>query len=169
MGMSQTQLIEYVIAPTLRYLTPEIPYSLGALRLVVGTGKIESGDWTFVDQLSRGPGPGYGLFQTEALTLQDRITWLAHPSRASLQAKVAAISGAWPLGPLALEGNLWLATAFCRIHYRALPDPIPAADDAQGLARLYKVKYNTAAGATTWEKALDTFTEMVLTVGECDG
>lgn len=44
-----------------------------------------------------------------------------------------------------LAGNLYYATAMCRIHYLRNKDKIP--EDLKGLANYWKVHYNTPKGA----------------------
>ena len=53
--------------------------------------------------------------------------------------------------------NLKLAAAMCRIHYRRVAAPLPAADDIEGLAAYWKTYYTTAAGAGTVDEFIRHF------------
>jgi len=148
-GLNVGDLRRFVVEPTLRLLDPEIPYSLAALRLVIGTALHES-RLVYLDQVSRDParpGPAYGLWQMEAPTLADHFAWLA--DRRELRAKIGLLMTDQPTLPAQLHGNLYLACALCRVHYRRARDPLPDADDARGLGAYWKRFYNTSAGAGT--------------------
>lgn len=156
--MDARQLFTFVIGPTLEFLDPDIPLSRAAARLVLGTAIYESGGLRYIDQLSADParpGPAYGLWQMEARTLADHWSWLherdhdGHLVRPALAAKLEELVTAWPPLPAQMQGNLYLGAAMCRIHYRRAPEALP--EDLEGMARLYKLRYNTAYGAGTEE------------------
>lgn len=146
--MNAAQLREHVIRPVLRYLDPEIPYSEGAVELLLGTAAQES-HLTYLDQLTPGPGPAYGLWQMELATHDDHWRWLVDPARAALKVKIYQMLSLWPSRIEQLRTNLLYAAAMCRIHYRRRPERIPEAGDVVGAGMVWKSAYNTAAGKGT--------------------
>ena len=48
--------------------------------------------------------------------------------------------------------DLALAALFCRLQYRRYPERLPAPDDVQGQAELWKKRYNTIHGKGTEEE-----------------
>lgn len=148
--LNLAQFREHVVQPVLRYLDPDIPWSVGAENLLVGTALQESG-LTYLDQLAPGPGPAYGVFQMEARTFSGHLAWLDRQPY-GLQTKVRTLQASWPDGVEQLRTNLAFAAAMCRVHYRRAPEAIPAGDDLVGLGRLWKLRYNTPLGAGTVEQ-----------------
>lgn len=150
MSLNAQQLREYIVSPTLRFLDPEIPYSVGAVELVMGTAAQESG-LRHLDQLTPGPGPAYGLWQMERRTHDDHWTHcISHIP--ALHAKMQMILAPWPSQIEQLRSNLAYGAAMCRVHYRRSPEAIPAPGDIEGQARVYKRWYNTPAGKGTVEQ-----------------
>lgn len=154
--MDANQILTFVVRPTLHHLDPEIPISRAAERVVLLTAAHESSGFRYIDQLSNDParpGPAYGLWQMEAATLADHWAWLrardgdGHLVRPALLAKIEELLAPWPTLPLQLHGNLYLACAMARVHYRRAPEPLP--DDLDGVAHLWKVRYNTVDGKGT--------------------
>lgn len=150
MGLDASQLREFVVRPTLRQLAPEIPYSEGAVELLMGTAAQES-HLTYLDQLTPGPGPAFGLWQMEAATHDDLWRWLQVKERSALRIKVQQMLSIWPSRLEQLRVNLVYAAAMCRVHYRRAPEPIPSASDIAGAGLIYKLRYNTPLGAATIE------------------
>jgi hypothetical protein len=145
------QLRAYVVRPVLAYLEPQIPYTPGAENLILGTGLVES-KYEFVRQVGRGP--ARSVWQIEPFTEADLHVWLKRYPE--LAAKIDRLM--WPEPSLDnLTANLAYGAAMCRVFYRRLPDAIPGPQDAQGMAELWKRRYNTALGAGTVEKALPHF------------
>lgn len=137
------QFREFIVRPTLQYMGL---WSLAAENLVVGTAIQESG-LRFVDQLSPGPGPAYGIYQMERATHDDLLRWVQR-ERPDLAGRLEALKGVWPTGVEQLHSNLAYGAAMCRLHYlRALGrTPLPEPDNIEGLAKLWKRVYNTAQG-----------------------
>jgi len=115
-----------------------------AVELLILTACQEShcGEWLY--QL--GGGPARGIFQMEPATHDDLWSrWLRHqtPWRldvARLLYGVDAGAGgvlSMEFGRGQLAGNLTYAIATCRAQYWRHPVPLPAADDAHGLARYW--------------------------------
>lgn len=148
MSIDFGQLRKYVVRPVLHHLAPEIPYSLEAENLIMGTIAQES-HGQYLKQLGRGP--ALGVIQMEPRTHDDIWSnYLAYGQ--NLAGKVQDLELPRFLGlhgPGELVGNLYYATAMCRVFYRRLPDALPAADDVPGMADLWKRRYNTYLGAGT--------------------
>lgn len=142
------QLLKEIIRPVLRDL------GLGGGRaeaLVLGTACQESKCGLWLVQL--GNGPARGIYQMEPAThgdLWDR--YLVH--RPELAKKINRWRNQYGNGMGAEEmvGNLYYASAMCRIHYLRVPAPIP--HDLKGQAEYWKRWYNTPAGAGTVEEYL---------------
>jgi hypothetical protein len=114
-----------------------------AENLLLGTALTESG-LTYLKQAPNGP--ALGVYQCEPATHEDLWTnFIVHHEPFML-----AVHGlATPqFRADQLVSNLAYATAICRLHYYRSPEPLPAADDAAGLAQMHKLVYNTMLGAT---------------------
>lgn len=148
MGLSLRNVLEYVIRPTLAYLDPEIPYSRAAERLLLGTAIHESSDLTYIDQLTPGPGPAYGLWQMEAATHYDLWSRFIEP-REALASKLRSLRTAHPSPIEQLRTTLPYACAMARVLYYRSPDPMPAFDDLDSMAAMAKRVFNTAMGKAT--------------------
>jgi hypothetical protein len=146
--MDVKQFREFIVRPTLEYIGL---YSKSAENLVVGTAIQESGGLRFIDQLTPGPGPAYGLYQCERAT-HDDIWSRFLAKRPDLSDKVDDLLSLWPTRVEQLRTNIHYATAMCRIHYLRFPDPLPEADDIEGLGRLWKRRYNSMLGKGTVEQ-----------------
>lgn len=147
-------LRQYIIDPVLQAIGL---YSTAASNLVLGTGIIESN----LAYLHQRGGPALGLFQMEPDTHDDLVkTFL--PSRPKVAAMLQGYkySSGW-IHPL--MGSLPYAAAMTRIFYLRVPDPLPNASDAHGLALYWKTFYNTALGAGTVSGALGAFQEAIQT------
>lgn len=152
--MNLLHLYEYVIVPTLDHLNW---YNLSGARLVLGSGLVES-NLEYVRQLS--DGPALGLFQMEPKTHDD--TWRNFLDYRPEDARaIKELAGKWPPGPTAMVGNLWYATAMCRAYYLRWPTPLPAPDDAKGMARYHKIYYNTRLGATKVQESVELFQKAI--------
>ena len=61
-----------------------------------------------------------------------------------------------------LATDLAYACAMARIHYLRKPEPLPAHDDIEGLARYWKEHYNTFLGKGTVEEFVHNYRRLVL-------
>lgn len=147
MGLDQRDVLQYVVTPTLQYLDPEIPYSRGAERLLLGTAIHES-KLQWLDQTAPGPGPAYGLWQVEAATHDDLWTRFVEP-RQALAHKLRSLRAPWASPIDQLRWNLPYACAIARVVYFRTPDPMPAVDDVDTMAALSKRVFNTVKGKAT--------------------
>ena len=145
MGIHVNHLRELIVRPVLRELEM---HSRAAENVVLGTAAVESAMGHWLRQNPRGP--ALGIYQCEVATHNDLIwTWLHH--KPELWSRL--VSATKVIKPEAgmLVGNLWYATGICRLHYRRVPDPLPDADDIDGLGGYWKRYYNTRLGAGTVE------------------
>ena len=146
-GLNLTQLKYDVIEPALVAIGLA---GTAALNLVTGTALAESGA-AFVKQ--ENGGPALGLWQVEPATEQD--TWTNYLGyNTALAAQVRALL--WPYNSVdqrtqQLIGNLPYGAVVCRLKYRRAAAPLPAYNDAAGMAAYHKAIYNTAAGAANAE------------------
>ena len=137
--------VKYIVQPTLNQIGL---YSLSAEQLMIGTALVESGLsalWQY------GNGPARGVYQMEPTTfnwLWDEFLPDKHP-RVMLKIRDIVPCGEGKHLLEMLPGNLYLATAMCRVRYLAVPEPLPDAGDIGGHAYQWKKFYNTEAGKGT--------------------
>lgn len=134
------QLLDYVIRPVNKSLDL---WSIDADKQVLGTACQETQCGRYLHQIG---GPALGIFQMEAATYYDLLKrFLVAPKYSALAARVKALAR----NSLEEEmiGNLYYATAICRLKYLSDPDPIPSTLPEQ--AAYWKRVYNTLAGAGT--------------------
>jgi len=142
-------LLHYVIRPVLKDLGL---WSEPAERLVLGTACQESHCGRYLKQL--GGGPALGIYQMEPATHDDiHENYLRY--QPALQAKVShfGVDTVSLTSAEEMMGNLYYATAMCRIHYRRVSEPLP--DYLGGQAKYWKTYYNTEAGAGTVQEYID--------------
>lgn len=146
--IDSTHLLKHVVRPVLRHL------GLGGGRaeaLVLGTAAQESKCGLWLVQLNNGP--AQGIYQMEPATHDDLWNnYIQH--RPQLAAKVNYYRCRWGngLGAEEMVGNIYYATAMCRIHYLRVPEALP--HDLVGQAEYWKKYWNTHLGAGTVEEYL---------------
>lgn len=144
MSIDAYQLRHEIIRPVLKHLEPEIPYSMAAENLLMGTCAQESRMGQWIVQLD--DGPARGIFQMEPATYRDLFdNYIDY--RVDLNAKIAEfmMMDVWEPEQM-LAGNLLFAAAMCRVHYYRQPDALPDANDVYELAKYWKRAYNTNLG-----------------------
>lgn len=145
MGINAKQFRDYVVIPTLQYLAPEIPFSIAAQELLLGTAIIESDIGGAIHQFL---GPALGPFQIEVYHELYTSYWKSATFKPKLDGLYAP--------RLTLEqnmiSNLMFSCAMARLYYWRIPAPLPKAGDLDGQWKYYKLYYNTPAGATTEEE-----------------
>ena len=159
--INPTDLQNYIIIPTLVKLNRN---GGSAVNLLLGTAAQESSLGYHLAQMH---GPAKGLFEMEPATHDDiwkNYLSYNHDLTQSVldlvcknwhdKAKFMTNRGKIIEYPSACEmiGNLYYATAMARIHYLRVPEPLPHADDIQGLAHYWKTYYNTKLGKGTEEE-----------------
>lgn len=151
-----------VVIPTLETL-PLGGNIIEAANMLTGTALVES-KLTFLDQIEAGGdkkiGPALGLFQMEFPTHQDIWkNFLTYRKGLAEAVRLLKIGGLSDMQNLIV--NMAYATAMCRVHYLRSDDPLPAANDALGMAKLWKKHYNTIHGAGKVEHATPLFKQAI--------
>lgn len=149
------QFKNLVVAPTLSLLP--IGGLKTAVNLVTGTALVES-RLTYLRQVPNGP--ALGVFQMEFATYTDIWkNFLAYRKPLAEVVKGLRVAGLTESENLIM--NLAYAAAMCRVHYLRSSDPMPDADDALGMAKLWKKHYNTIHGAGKVEHATPLFKQAI--------
>ena len=142
--MNASQLRQYIIKPVLDHLNL---YSVNAENLLVGTACQESHCGEYIAQLY--DGPACGIYQMELNTAKDIcenfLKYKPHIDENVMDFYIPDLTMSENL-----RGNLFFATAMCRIHYLRVKHPIPNTIEAQAL--YYKDYYNTKYGKGTPEE-----------------
>lgn len=154
--ISYKDLLEDVVRPVLSHLDMN---GLAAEQLVVGTAVHEStfnGD-TRLRQV--GGGPALGIYQIEPNTMND--VWNNFLKyRPVLREKIEDLCSPFPNLDQQLAGNLFYATAICRLVYYRQREPLPKANDLRGLAAYWKKYYNTVGGKGSPQDWLEHFNQV---------
>ena len=120
-------------------------------QLVLGTAVVESRA-KYIRQI--GGGPAMGIYQMEPGTHNDIWTnVLAY--KTTLRNLMLSIS--INRNPEEMLGNLFYATAMCRVHYYRFSEALPLIHDYEGLAQYHKTYYNTSEGATEITESTEIF------------
>ena len=148
MSIDALQLRHEIIRPVLKYLEPEIPYSMAAENLLMGTCAQESLMGQFIVQLDNGPAKG--IFQMEPATHTDIWNnYLNYSSRDEIADLITTLAGEAMSDDMLLTGNLYYATAMARVHYYRVKFALPEADNVAQMANYWKLFYNTPEGKGT--------------------
>lgn len=131
------------------YLIPCALYSLefpttDVTNLLAGTVCVESDMGKYTSQM--GGGPALGIYQMEPDTYYDIWdNFLKY--RVNIAQKIINSSGGEGVPKFEqLRYNTILATQMARIHYLRVKEKIPDGQDLEGLARYWKLYYNTKNG-----------------------
>jgi len=127
-----------------------LPDSEAAVRLLLMIAAHESGGFMYCRQKG---GPALGMFQMEPATYEFCRDYLARTGR------FMAVPMNYPASRLVTD--LILAAGMARVYLYTIPEPLPDADDLQGLAEYAKKYWNTEAGAATAEQYLKAFKQYV--------
>lgn len=143
------QFVNNVIRPALARTAPHPAWeSDAAIALLLGTAAAES-RLTYLQQ--HPSGPALGVYQMEP----DTTEWLwddyLEKRQPEIKRAIEPLVADSPAIGQQVAGNLYLATVMARVRYWTSPDPLPAADDRDGLGRVWKHVYNTAKGKGTLE------------------
>jgi hypothetical protein len=151
MGLDLSQFKALTVAPCLAAMGAKFA-SPAALNLMTGIANKESGGLVYISQLDGGP--ARGPFQVEKITHDDQYnTFLDYPANAELKAIITTMimPGFDPYGQMIY--NHFYNCAVARVKVWRAPPPLPAANDAAGMAAYHKLWYNTAGGATVVDAA----------------
>lgn len=153
MSINAQQLRELIVRPVLQQIGW---WTQAAENLLMGTAAQESQMGTYIHQIN---GPALGIYQIEPATHQD--IWTNYLSyKVGLSIKVAQYGKSKDDNQLIW--NLAYSTAIARLIYARDNDELPDADDIQGLARYYKLNYNTHRGDATVQQFIDNYHRYVL-------
>lgn len=150
--MNAQQLLCLIIRPVLNALGA---HSLAAERLLLMVAAHESGGFHYIAQVK---GPALGIYQMEPVThdcLWDNF--LAYRERLRIKVIEFVSCAGMPMSVDArppsteLMFSLAYATAMARCFFLRVPEPLPDADDLEGLARYAKKHWNTELGKARWE------------------
>uniref|UniRef100_A0A6H1ZWD9 Transglycosylase SLT domain-containing protein n=1 Tax=viral metagenome TaxID=1070528 RepID=A0A6H1ZWD9_9ZZZZ len=160
--INPADLKKHVIIPVLQKLDRS---SDSAIKLILGTAAQESAMGFHLAQMAGGPAKG--IYQMETATHADIWkNYLAYYQIIRTEVKNLLITKLYDSSyfmsnkgtlieyPSALEmcGNLYYATAMCRVFYFRVKEPLPKANDIAGMAHYWKTYYNTAQGKGTEEE-----------------
>ena len=141
-------------------LTPIGLYSRDAEELLMATAANESHLGEYRRQVN---GPAIGIFQEEPEDFRDiDENFLAY--REPLLHRIDTLSRSCTVEDL--ENNDRYAIAICRVHYLRAPEPIPSADDLEGIWNFYKRRYNSADGAANERAFMACYRKYVLGVDQ---
>ena len=135
-----------VVRPTLFHLQAYHPqmWSPAAENLIVGTAAHESGGLKHLRQI--GGGPARGVFQIELDTAIDIWANYLH-SRTKLEGLILGLL--WPLKAQSITDQLiWnfvYAAAMARLVYWRKLEPLPDADDIEGMGKYWGRHYQTSS------------------------
>lgn len=159
MAIDLKQFEEYVIVPTLKYLSPEIPFSQDAVELLKMTMCHESDCGRYLKQIK---GPALSPYQMEPPTYHDIWDNFIHYNSGlceKLNRMLPECSITPPERglPVDLVTNLAYSTAMARVHYYRVPEALPSSDDVEAMAKYAKKYYNTHLGKARWEDYRDAY------------
>jgi hypothetical protein len=130
-------------------------YSPAAVELLMLTCAVESNFGTYIKQVR---GPALGVFQMEPNTHDDIWdNYLRY--RKSISYFIRHDLVVDPAIEDDLRRNIAYAIIMTRVHYLRVSEPLPEADDVEGLANYWKRHYNTMLGRGTVEKAITKYEE----------
>lgn len=154
--MKASHLKQYIIEPTLKYLGL---LNDSGVNLLLGIAAQESHMGEYLHQLEGGP--ALGIYQNEPRTVKDIWKNVLHGGypvysfKYNLAINIEKLMIYQTLDTLEeptgifknqLEGNLYYATAITRVNFLRFKEPLPKADDIEGLAAYWKKYHNTESG-----------------------
>jgi hypothetical protein len=120
----------------IRTLTELRLNSESAVNLLMGTAAQESEFGSYLVQLNGGPAKG--AFQVEPATFDWIYEHFYHQFPILIGIEFED-----------LEWNLKFGIILCRLKYLSIKEPLPKPEDIRGMARYWKLYYNSPAGAGT--------------------
>jgi hypothetical protein len=164
--MQPSQFRTWIIIPTLKIMglydnstSHKAFESEAQVRLLLGTAAQESGMGTYLRQqgFASYNGGAFGIYQIEGKTHQLTLDWLQkYKERIYDQVVKMRSNAAIDSIDEELIFNLYYATAIARSLYLSIAEPLPTADDVEGLAAYYK-KYYNRNGSATERQFIDNF------------
>lgn len=150
------QFRELIIKPALSDLQL---YSDNAEELLVFTCAAESHGGTWISQIK---GPAVGIYQCEPDTHYD--IWVNYIFHRPDFLHILAMNFNAPniQSPERLIVDLKYSTAIARLHYRRIKEALPDKEDVDAIWEYYKKYYNTKAGKSKKDKAIQMYNEFRL-------
>ncbi len=147
---------DLIIKPTLDELAKAEPRirSKAAVALLLGTALCESELKFLRQRVDGGFGRALSFFQVEPATHKDVKRYL-NERRPDLAKRVFGRSTVLDPDDFELATNFPYATAIARIKFWMDPEPLPQADDIEGLAAIYKRVWNTELGKATPQRFIE--------------
>lgn len=157
-GITVQDLRVHIIRPTLKHLNG---WSLSAENLLLGTAMMES---IIHHQLSFHNHSKLGLYRLDKTKHQQLWHGYLH-SHPDLRHHVLSLVSQKNLyrdKNEELNFNLAYATAMTRLFYLRIAEPLPLAEDVEGLANYWKQHYNTEEAEGSVEQFIKVYQENVL-------
>tara|TARA_R110001606_G_scaffold385158_1_gene548501 strand:+ start:3610 stop:4095 length:486 start_codon:yes stop_codon:yes gene_type:complete len=146
--MNSQQLLDYIIKPTLEYMSGNYN-SKNAQMLLLATAAIESKCGYYIKQID---GPALGVWQMEPVT-EDDVWMNCDALKSNVGRKIRAIiNEEVDEGDTMLIINPMYACAMARLKYSMDKATLPDHKEIFEIYRYYKRIYNTPLGASTFEK-----------------
>ena len=153
--MDVKQFRELIVRPTLKEINL---WSQPAENILIGTAVHESNGLQYIKQIK---GPALSFYQIEPATAHEVWNkWL--PKQKSHIKDVVYSEAAlqvWQSLEDKLLSDLRFATILARLNYRRFPEELPV--DVPGMARLWKLRWNTHLGAGTEEQFINNYQRFV--------
>lgn len=146
------QQVRRAIRETLNRARPDL-YSPAVENLLFGTAAHESGGFQYIWQID---GPARSIFQMEPETLDDLYEHFLR-FKPALHRILERLRPPAMTRAEALTYCLAYAILAARLHYYRYPEPIPQADDLEGMAKLYKQRWATAKGEGSEQDFIDAY------------
>lgn len=144
---------EQIVIPSLLSF-PSSMRSKAAIELLIGTALVES-NLILLKQGIKSPidglGPALSVYQIEPKTHRD--IW---DNYLNLKPNMANYVGR-RMSDFGLMFDVFYATKIARLIYWRIKEPLPKADDIEGLARYWKTYYNTHLGKGKVEKFVEIY------------
>lgn len=164
--ISPAHLRTHVITPVLQAMDM---WSPAAANLMLGTAMQESRCGEYLAQIG---GPALGIFQIEPSTARDLIFryLTGRPALRRRFEMAFRLLDSRPINWTSVDhDSMWqqlitdlrFNTAVARLRYWIVPEPLPAADDVEGLARYWKQYYNTHLGRGTEEEWINNYQKLM--------
>lgn len=129
--------------------------------LILGTCAKESDFGIYLRQLDNGP--ALGVFQMEPATERDIWKNYLYLGRSKRRETIYNISGIRSyINNEAMEWNIAYGICMCRLHYRRIAEPFPAADDVVALGWYWKNYYNSLQGKGTVKQFIKAYEKYVI-------
>jgi hypothetical protein len=160
MTINCSQLKTVIVEPALNCIGL---FSDAAVNLLLGTTAQETLMGRYIVQTDIAPfDGGIGIYQMQQKTY-DYIWDRRIEASVAMKAKIKLYLG-YDGKPMAarMASDLALATIMARLYYANNLEMLPEANDLKGLARYYKIYWNTMSGSATEDQFIANYKEYVI-------